>query len=513
MAKNQNFFAKLFSSLFNSSDPEADKKRRLKVISKNLSRSKYHFYKNDEAQPTLAKFMYDIYKAIFPAKAMFMAQDNPNRIKHMIVNYSLDEKSHEILDALTEEAINEAVKKSTVEKVKVQVQKNIENMMQIFTTEKIAQLEALYRKVAMFRNFCTYDFFFILKKFASTLREGDFEIKPEFNKINGEYIGEDLKDFIAVAYVFPEREDWSDLIKFFKAVKGSEPVTLNVWNKVVNRVNSVKNSRVLEMLIQLATKNPDYVPEYNFSEEPIVDAFIEKIRNDAEKTINSIAATQQNNKIDDLLNQIFGTTAIDRLSNYTAANSAIYERKNVGSFEYVNELNYYKAYLLDFVKKDVREFSDLVLVRGTWSTQALSTPMSDAYHALIDSSEALLAFDAKIAENAEVGVKLKNHMPSVDRGKEARNIVGTIISDLNEEAKKLCIEGTKNLIIIAKTTKTLLEDYARPTGEVIINWKELDRFSDHPIKEWGVEIYKSIYLFVNLMQSCLGGATSEHSEN
>ena len=118
MAKKQSFFAKLFSSLFASNDPEAEKKRRLKLISKNLSKSKFHFYRNDEAQPALAKFLYDIYKAIFPAKAMFMAQDNPNRLKYMIVNYSLDEKSHALLDSLSEEAINEAVKNSTVEKVK-----------------------------------------------------------------------------------------------------------------------------------------------------------------------------------------------------------------------------------------------------------------------------------------------------------------------------------------------------------------------------------------------------------
>ncbi len=91
MAKSQSFFAKLFSSFFGSNDSDAEKKRKLKAIAKNLSKSKYHFYKNDEAQPALAKFLYDIYKAIFPAKAMFMAQDNPNRIKTMIVNYSVSE--------------------------------------------------------------------------------------------------------------------------------------------------------------------------------------------------------------------------------------------------------------------------------------------------------------------------------------------------------------------------------------------------------------------------------------
>ena len=246
------------------------------------------------------------------------------------------------------------------------------------------------------------------------------------------------------------------------------------------------------------------MPDFTYNEQPIVDGFIDKTRNDAEKALNSIALAQQNNKIDSLLEQIFGTTAVERLANYTSTNSALYERKNLGSFEFVQPLNYYKAFLLDFVKKDVREFSDLVLVRGTWSTQALSAPMSNAYHALLESSETLLAFDAKIAEDADIGIRIKNHMPRVERDKEARNIIGTLISDLNDEAKNICVDGTKNLITIAKTTKTLLEDYAKPKGEVIINWKELDKFSDHPIKELGVGVYKHIYLFVQLMQSCLG---------
>ena len=509
MAKTQGFFAKLLSSFFGSNDADAEKKRKIKAIAKNLAKSKYHFFKNDEAQPALAKFLYDVYKAIFPAKAMFMAQDNPNRLKTMIVNYSLTEQQHAVIDALSEEAIKELMKTSSVDKIRAQIQKNVDSLLQFFSPEKIARIETLYKKMVMFRNFCTYDFYFLLKKFDSSLREGEFTVPPKFDKINADYIGDELKDFIAVAYVFPEKEDWSDLVKFFKDTKGSEPVTLNVWNKIVNRVNSVKNSRVLEMMIQVATKDPNYFPDYSVTEEMVVDNYIDKIRNDAQKTFDSLVTAMQNNKIGGLLNQIFGTTQVDRLANYTAVNSAIYERKNLGSFEYVNELNYYKAFLLDFVKKDVREFSDLVLVRGTWSTQALSTPMSNAYHSLIDSSETLLAFDAKIAENAEIGVKLKNHMPSVDRGKEARNIIGTILADLNEEAKKLCVDGTKNLIVIAKTTKTLLEDYAKTNGEVIINWKELDRFSDHPIKEWGVEIYKRIYLFVNLMQSCLGGSAGQ----
>lgn len=503
MAESQSFFSKLFSSLFKSDDPDAEKKRRIKQIAKSLTKAKYHFYKNDEVLPAFAKLFYDIYKAVFPAKAMFMAQENPNRLKGLAISYSLNEKEHEVVDALSEESIKEAAQGCNIEQLDAQVHQNIDMFLQIFNGEKIARIEALYRKLMIFKNFCSFDFYFTLKKFDSSLKEGSFTTVPKFDKINAEYIGEDLKDFLAVAWLLPEREDWSDMMKFFKDTKGNEPVALNVWNKICNKVNSIRLSRVFEMMIQVVTKDPNYMPDFSYNEQPIVDSFIDKTRNDAEKTLNSIVLSQQNSKIDNLLEQIYGTTAVERLSNYTATNSALYERKNLGSFEYVQPLNYFKAFLLDFVKKDVREFSDLVLVRGTWSTQALSTPMSNAYHALIESSDMVLAFDAKIAEDGDIGTRIKNHMPRAERDKEARNIIGTLLSDLNDEAKALCVDGTKNLITIAKTTKNLLEDYAKPKGEVIINWRELDKFSDHPIKELGVGVYKHIALFVQLMQNCL----------
>jgi hypothetical protein len=503
MAESQSFLAKLFSSIFKSDDPEAEKKRRIKLIAKNLSKAKYHFYKNDEVLPAFAKLLYDIYKAVFPAKAMFMAQENPNRLKSLAVNYSLNEKEHQIIDSLTEEGIKEAAQHTPIEQLEPQVRQNIDYFLQVFNGEKIARIEALYRKLMIFKSFCSFDFYFTLKKFDSSLKEGEFTTVPHFEKINAEYISEDLKDFLAVAWLLPEREDWSDMMKFFKESKGTEPVTLNVWNKICNKINSIRLSRVFEMMIQVITKDPNYIPDFSYSEEPIVDNFIDKTRNDAEKTLNSLVLAQQNNKIDGILEQIFGTTSIERLTNYTATNSALYERKGLGTFDYVQPLNYFKAFLLDFVKKDVREFSDLVLVRGTWSTQALSAPMSNAYHALLETSDTILAFDAKIAEDAEIGSRIKTHMPRAERDKEAKNIIGTLIGDLNDEAKAMLVDGTKNLITIAKTTKTLLEDYAKPKGEVIINWKELDKFADHPVKELGVGVYKHIYLFVQLMQNCL----------
>jgi len=107
--------------------------------------------------------------------------------------------------------------------------------------------------------------------------------------------------------------------------------------------------------------------------------------------------------------------------------------------------------------------------------------------------------------DGEVGIKLKTHLPSTERSKEAANIIRTLIGDANDEAKGYIVTCTKNIIIFARNVKALIDDYAKKNPEMIINWKELDRFAEHPINELAVEVYKKMYLISTLMQNLLTG--------
>ncbi|MBP5793141.1 MAG: hypothetical protein J6W46_05800, partial [Spirochaetaceae bacterium] len=69
---DESFFAKLFGGLFVSADPEAEKRRALKLIAKQIGKSKYKFYKcqQNQIQPVMAKWFYDLYKDLSPAQAL-----------------------------------------------------------------------------------------------------------------------------------------------------------------------------------------------------------------------------------------------------------------------------------------------------------------------------------------------------------------------------------------------------------------------------------------------------------
>ena len=133
----------------------------------------------------------------------------------------------------------------------------------------------------------------------------------------------------------------------------------------------------------------------------------------------------------------------------------------------------------------------------------LAAEMSNQYHALLEISDSITEFDEKMAEEGEIGIKIKTLLPRTERDKEANNIIRTILGDANSMAKDYLVAAARNMIGFAKTLKSLIEDYSKPKGEILMNWKELDRYAEHPIKTLGIEVYKTLYLFVSLLQGLI----------
>lgn len=499
------FIQKILEVFGGTIDAESERKRQLKLIAKELNKAKFKFYKtsSSEVNGSLGRFLYDLYKAIFPTQLMFNSLTNPNAIKNIVVDYCLSDKQKQMLEDLMPEAITAKASSVPLNKLEEQIKALIDNFCGGFDTEKTAQIEDLYNRTMVFKAFCTFDFYFVIKKFASGVKEGNFSTTPKFETISGEYIAEDLKEFQAVAWALPMDEAWAEVINFSKSIRNTEVISVGVFRKIIARLRSLRASRVLEMMVQHIAKDPLLQVKIPVQNERIVDSYLSKIRQSAEEAINGIKRQQKANKSDSLMQQIFGSNSVVTLKNYNEQGSAVFEKRSLGGYLYCNALNCLKTFLLEYIKKDVREYADLVLVRATWTTAQLSTPMSDAYHDLLSASDSITQFDSRLADDGEIGIKFKTMLPRSERDKESANIIKLLLKDANEEAKEFIVSCTKNLILFAKTTKSLLEDHAKTNPEMVINWKEVEKFAEQDIKELGVSVYKKIYLFVQLMQNFL----------
>jgi hypothetical protein len=363
--------------------------------------------------------------------------------------------------------------------------------------------ENIYKAFSTLQDFCCFDYYVLLKKFASSLQEFNFNAVPNFEKINGEYITDDLKDFCAVAYaITDENLLWNELFAFMKATQATETISLGNWKKIVARIKNIQQSGAFDLMIRHISGNTEYVTQVQSHYASLIEPYMDKIQEEIRTTISKIGYKQKENKANQLCEQIFGSTDFQTLHFYISAANDAYQKKDLDTYLYAEPLNYLKAFLLEYVKKDIREFFDVVVVRGQWDA-SLANPISNAYQELLKISDEITSFDNDLSEDGGSGLKIKTLLPKTAHDPGAENIINRVISDSNEQARTFLITSTQDLITIGKTLKQLIEDYSKQKAEIVQNWRELERFLDHPMKEFSVGIYKKIYLFVQLMQQYL----------
>ncbi|MCR4580036.1 MAG: hypothetical protein K5681_06800 [Treponema sp.] len=500
----ESFFQSFISSLFNRSSPEAEKKKKLKAIAKAYSKSKFHsFYKpaNGEMTGAFGKFMFDLYKVVSPAQIAFTNAQNPAIFTRQLINYIMSDNQLELLEQFDENNILEMSKKVPFN----QLQKDIEQKLQIFLNEfdgtRMARAENLSRAFAYFKDFCMFDYYVIIRKYDPQFQEYSFDRTPRLEKVNAEYVIDDLKDFLAVAYLITDDSiAWTELFEMMKATQNKELVSAGNWKKIIARIRAIQASHSLDMIIQHASEDPAYQTELKSSVSSVVEPFMDKIEADTHALLNRIQAQQKESKANSICVQIFGTSDPQSMKNYVPSFNSVLEKKDLTLLEYAEPLNYLKTFLIEFVKKTIREYYEVVVIRGQWDA-TLSAPMSNSYQELLKMTDDIVQFDDSFAEEGVMGSKIKTLLPKTAHDAGAENIINRVVSDANDLARGYIIQGTQNLITIGKTIKQLIEDYSLPKPVIVQNWKELEKFFDEPIKEISVDIYKKIYLFAQLMQT------------
>ncbi|HCM28119.1 MAG TPA: hypothetical protein DIC34_16560, partial [Treponema sp.] len=473
-------------SLFSGAgDPEAEKRKLLKQIVKELAKHKYKFYRprGEDALPPLAKFFYDLYRVVAPAQVFLQNAENSAQLKSIVIDSFLDKNLLELQDRLSDDTIRERAKTTPTKELSQQLKDELVNYFSGFDGDRVRAIDSCYNSILAFTRFVNFDYFFLLKKYDSNLSERNFTYIPKFESIRAEYVGEDLKDFLEVLLALDFEQDWKPVFNALRAYKGVEVVAADQWSKSVSVLRDVRRSLILELIVRHIDKNPNWKAPVNRSEERIVDPYLQKLKTQTEVAVQRILQEKRNSKIEELAVAVFGTSSVSRLKNYTDKANITFSRKMLGGYTNVQGLNYLKAFLLDFFKKDIRELVDLFLIRGQWSTNMLSQQLSEGFHELMEISEKLIAFDESLADDGDLGGRLRTSLAKADRDKDQLKHLRILLKGVNDDAQRLVNGSAQALIAVGKNLKSLLEDYQRIPHELLINWKELELASEHSIDE------------------------------
>ncbi len=501
-APKPSFLQKILSIFTGSGDPEAEKKKLLKQIGRDLSKSRYKFFKakGDETLPGMARFFYEIYKTIAPAQVLLQNSESSGSLRSFVIDSFLTPEQIELSSQLSESYISELSRTKPLKDLQETVKNTMVQVFSVFDTEIQRKIDESYNILLSFIRFCNFDYFFLLKKFDSNLTERNFNYNPRFESISGDYIKDDLKDFLEVFNGLNMEADWKHIFAGLKEYRNLDVINVDVWIKLVSAMRDVRSSQVLPQIVRLIDKDPFFTPIALVSNEKIVDPYLQKLKTQTDVLVQKVIQEKRNSKVEELAKLIFGTSAISRMKNYAEKANVVFAKKMLGGFTYVQPLNFLKAFLLDFFKKDIRELIDILLIRGKWSTSISSQTLSESFHSLMSASEALIQFDDSLADDGDFGSRLRTTLAKADRDKEQVKYLRNLLRDANNQAVSIINQSASALIAMGRTFKSLIEDFDRSPHEMIINWKEVDNASGGNVKPLMLDCYKKIYYFVQLMQ-------------
>ena len=507
------FIEKLLSLFINANDPEAVKKRRLKQLAKELSRNKYaRFFKpkSGEIDGSLGKLFYDIYKVIAPAQVFLQNASKSAQLKQIVVETFFDKNLEEIKQRLTPEVIEEKVKSGQKDLGK-SLSADFSMLNAALNSEKISSIDKCYNSILAMAQFCAFDYYFLVKRFDSKIMERSFSYQPKFTPIRGEYLKDDLKDFLEVSSNMDPELDWKSALAAIKTYKNGIDVVIPAqWNKLLLLLRDIRKNGILEQMIRYIDQKPDWISKPRIIDEHIAEKYIENKRAEIKTIIDKALNARKNAKIESLVKAVFGTTEINRVKFYSEKNSEIYTKKNLDGFIHSGAINYLKAFLLDYLKRDLRELYDLLLIRGQWTDLDLSRQTSDHFHKLMEISDKIVAFDESMADNGETGARLKAALIRADRDRSQANSVSVILKTVNDKALDMIKQSAISLTIIGKSIKMLADDQQKITEEMLLlNWKMLEGISEAPLNHRLAEAYKKLYYFIQLIQAYLASGTAE----
>jgi len=492
-------------SFFSGDGLDDDKQNMLKHIAKELGQNKYaRFFRvrSEEVDSSFSSFLFSVYKVIYPIRIFMRDEKNIAKLKYMTVESCIDNNIRETIGRLDHAALDAKASTMSGEELVAMIQADMEKLINQFDQNRIAAANRRYEMVAILGQFVGYNFPGFFKKFDPHFADGSFLIEPKFPAIKTILIIDQLGEFLTVTQSLKPEDDWNGLLNLLRICEGHDLAIPEQFCTMIKTLREIHTSRIIELMVQYTLRNPVWQWRHTAFQETIGEDWLEIKKAEANSYITKINNARKNSQIDALTKQIFESSDLTRLENYTVQLNEPLRKKNVEYFLYADGLNYLKAFLDDYIEKEVKELCDILLIRGQWTNNTMAREMSEAMHQLSDAQAAITDLDTVMSEDGSDGSRLHAAIFRIDRDPTQARYINSIVSKNNDDALDIINTAAQDLIVIGKHMKNLIDDVQKKHPELLINWRELNLASKEPIAQRMIADFKRINYFVQLMHLC-----------
>ena len=207
--------------------------------------------------------------------------------------------------------------------------------------------------------------------------------------------------------------------------------------------------------------------------------------------------------MNDLVSQIFNTSIISRMKNYSSKMSDFLTNKGVPStLDYIDPLNYIYAFLVDICQSEIKDRIDVLVIKGEWKTSETSREFVAVLDEINKMIRKVMDFDIRCGEEGVYGKDLRRHSVVVKDSATKASIRRTV-DEINGEALELINETIVLCVEIGKALKALIEDYNLSVPILIVNFKKIKWTFNDDFNTDMVMIYKKVANMVNVLKRYL----------
>ena len=492
-------------SFFSGDGMTDDKQNMLKGIGKELNQNKFSKFfriRSEEVDPSFLSFLFSIYKTIYPIKTFMKDEKKMALFRHLTVESCIESHIKETVSRLDPARLDEKAKTTTPEQLIDMIKSDVDLLTNQFDRSHIIAVNHRYELAAALNQFVKYNFAGFFKKFDAHFADGSFIIEPKFPAVKTILIIDQIGEFLTATQPLRPEDDWNGMLSLLKIVQGEDLVNPEQFNLMIKTLREIHTTKILELMIQYTLRNPVWQFRHINFNETVGEAWLEVQTSEAFGYIAKVNNAKKNKQINALTKEIFESASLSRLDYYNITVSDMYRKKNVDYFLYAEGLNYLKAFLDDFIEKEMREICDILLIRGQWTNNSMAREMSDSLHQLMTAPAVISDLDVVLSDDGADGSRLRAAMLRIDRDPTQARYINSIVGKANDQAVEIIKDAAQALITIGKHMKNLIEDVQKKHPELLVNWREVNLASKEPLTQRMISDFKKINYFIQLMHLC-----------
>ncbi len=469
------FIQKILSLFGGGNSDERIKQNKLKEINKSLGSSKYKFYnfKKELVTPEFGQFLYDIYKNSMPLKDPFNVKKGAGTIKNILLEVFSTKKQIELKNSLDIMTLEKKIRESKDRKKVIEdIKKTISAYISSFDSELVRQINQAYNLIMDLSNLINYDWYIMVHKFDQSITEGSSNYKPKFEAITDKYVSEDIISINDYLYSIDFNSDFKNIYTYLNSFSEGNGLS-EYLKKLIAMFKGVKKDDNFLKLVKLVTKEPYFKPKIFKSDSKIVQEYLKGFQQEIQGNIQNVINIINKEKVNAILLDIFGTSNIIRLKNYTARlDDMITSRGLAESFKYIEPMNFLKAFLLDICKGEIKPRVDMLIIKGTWVTNEESTEYSELLESFNKITEKVLEFDNKCADDDIYGREVRKVMVVVKQDQKI-NVANRAVNMIDSAALDIIVESVSIFSNLVNKLNILLDDYTQKPPRIVTNFHKI----------------------------------------